>query len=82
MGVTKKGLTAPIGPFDVMAREIEIHGSNANLDGFIPAIRLVESGVVPVDEIISHEISVADIHRAISLCKSGEAMKVLIIPSD
>jgi 2-desacetyl-2-hydroxyethyl bacteriochlorophyllide A dehydrogenase len=82
MGVTKKGLTAPIGPFDVMAREIEIYGSNANLDGFIPAIRLVESGVIPVDEIISHEISVTDIQRAISLCRSGEAMKILIIPSD
>jgi threonine dehydrogenase-like Zn-dependent dehydrogenase len=81
MGVTRKELSTPIGPFDVMAKEIEIYGSNANLDGFVPAIKLIESGVIPVKEIVSHEISVTEIQSAIALCKSGEGVKILIIPT-
>jgi 2-desacetyl-2-hydroxyethyl bacteriochlorophyllide A dehydrogenase len=81
MGVARKDALARIGPFDVMAKEVEIIGSNANAAGFIPAIRLIESGAIPVDEIVSHELKIADAQKAFDLCKSGEGLKVLIAPN-
>lgn len=80
MGVSRKDALSRIAPFDVMANEVEIIGSNANAWGFVPAIRLVESGAIPVDFLVSHELPISDAQRAFDLCKSGEGLKVLIKP--
>jgi threonine dehydrogenase-like Zn-dependent dehydrogenase len=81
MGVSRKDARAQVAPFELMAKEVEIIGSNANAAGFIPAIRLLESGLIPVDAIVSHELGIADAQKAFDLCKSGEGLKVLIRPT-
>jgi len=81
MGVSRKEACAQFAPFDLMAKEIEIIGSNANATGFVPAIRLLESGAIPVDMIVSHELGISDAKAAFELCKSGEGLKVLIRPT-
>lgn len=81
MGVSRKDARAQFAPFDHMAKEVEILGSNANSHGFIPAIRLLESGAIPVDGIVSHELGIADAKAAFELCRSGEGLKVLIRPN-
>lgn len=80
MGVARKEARAQLGPFDMMAREVEVLGSNANSAGFIPAIRLIEAGAIPSGEIVSHELGIADALRGFELCKTGQAMKVMIQP--
>jgi len=80
MGVARKDALARVGPFEMMAKEVEIIGSNAAAHGFVPAIRLIESGVIPVEKIVSHELAIADAQKAFDLCRSGEGLKVLIRP--
>jgi threonine dehydrogenase-like Zn-dependent dehydrogenase len=81
MGVARKEARAQLGPFDMMAREVEVLGSNANSAGFIPAIRLIEAGAIPSGEIVSHELGIADALQGFELCRTGQGMKVMIIPS-
>ena len=81
MGVARKEARAQLGPFDMMAREVEVLGSNANSTGFIPAIRLIEAGAIPSGEIVSHELEIADALKGFELCRAGQAMKVMIRPS-
>ena len=80
MGVARKDAMARLGPFDLMLKEVEVLGSNANSAGFIPAIRLIEAGAIPVDEIVSHELSIAEAQKGFDLCKTGQGMKVLLRP--
>jgi 2-desacetyl-2-hydroxyethyl bacteriochlorophyllide A dehydrogenase len=81
MGVARKDAMARLGPFDLMLKEVEVLGSNANSAGFIPAIRLIEAGAIPVDEIVSHELGIAEAQKGFDLCKSGQGMKVLLRPA-
>jgi 2-desacetyl-2-hydroxyethyl bacteriochlorophyllide A dehydrogenase len=81
MGVSRKEALSRVSPFDVMAKEVEIIGSNANAFGFVPAIRLVESGAISVDFIVSHEVPLSEAQTAFELCRSGEALKVLVRPT-
>ena len=80
MGVARKEARAQVAPFELMLKEVEVIGSNATATGFVPAIRLIESGAIPVDKIISHELVISDAGRAFDLCRSGEGLKVLIRP--
>jgi 2-desacetyl-2-hydroxyethyl bacteriochlorophyllide A dehydrogenase len=81
MGVSRKDARSLVAPFEVMTKEVEILGSNANATGFIPAIRLLESGAIPVDKVVSHELSLSETQAAFDLCKSGEGLKVLLRPN-
>jgi 2-desacetyl-2-hydroxyethyl bacteriochlorophyllide A dehydrogenase len=81
MGVARKDAMARVGPFDLMLKEVEIFGSNANSAGFIPAIRLIEAGAIPVDEIVSHEMTIVEAQKGFDLCKSGQGMKVMLRPA-
>ncbi|MDA4114752.1 MAG: alcohol dehydrogenase catalytic domain-containing protein [Thaumarchaeota archaeon] len=80
MGVARKDAISRVGPFDLMLKEVEIFGSNANSAGFIPAIRLIEAGAIPVDEIVSHELTIAEAQKGFDLCRSGQGMKVMLRP--
>jgi 2-desacetyl-2-hydroxyethyl bacteriochlorophyllide A dehydrogenase len=80
MGVARHEVRSVVSPFEIMANEIEILGSNANSYGFVPAIRMVESNALPVEKIVSHELSLEGIQEAFNMCRSGEALKVLVHP--
>lgn len=80
MGVARKEASSKIAPFEVMVKEVEIIGSNATVTGFVPAIRILESGVIPVDGIVSDELGIAEAERAFELCRTGRGLKVLIRP--
>ncbi len=81
MGVARKEARAQVAPFELMAREVEILGSNANATDFIPAIRLIEGGAIPVDDIVSHELDISEALKGFELCRTGQGMKVMIRPS-
>ena len=80
MGVSRKDASARFAPFELMVKEVEIIGSNANAAGFVAAIRLIQSNALPVDRIVSHELSIDQAQTAFDLCRSGEGLKVLIKP--
>lgn len=44
------------------------------------ALALMASGQVPVADLLTHKVPLTDVHRAIDLVLSGEAIKVVVIP--
>lgn len=80
MGVARREARAQVAPFDLMLKEVEVIGSNATATGFVPAIRLIESGAIPVEGIVSHELGIAEAEKAFELCRTGQGLKVLLRP--
>jgi L-iditol 2-dehydrogenase len=62
-------------------RELTIVGANGSSPSHNKkALELIASGRVPVDDLITHRIKLADLHDAIKLVSTGAAIKVTIEP--
>jgi (R,R)-butanediol dehydrogenase/meso-butanediol dehydrogenase/diacetyl reductase len=47
---------------------------------FPTMIKVMESGALPIDELITHRLPLDQIHQGIGLLRSGEAVKVIVRP--
>jgi L-iditol 2-dehydrogenase len=62
-------------------RELTIFGANGSSPAHNKrALELIASGQVPVHDLITHRLRLAEIHEAIELVASGRAIKVTIEP--
>jgi L-iditol 2-dehydrogenase len=43
-------------------------------------IKVMESGALPLSELITHQLPLDQIHEGIRLLRSGEAVKVIVTP--
>ena len=71
---------ARIKPADIMRREVTIKGSFAQLNSFPRALEYLESGKIKVDEIVTHEIPLAEYGKALELARARTGIKIAIIP--
>jgi len=78
MGTCRPEALAKFSPFDIMRYEKDILGSHTQAASFRSAIEMLDSGFVPVDVIVTHEIPLREIGTAFSLNKTGEAVKTVI----
>jgi threonine dehydrogenase-like Zn-dependent dehydrogenase len=78
MGTCRPDALAKFSPFDIMRYEKDILGSHTQAASFRSAIEMLDSGFVPVDVIVTHEIPLKEIDTAFSLNKKGEAVKTVI----
>ena len=44
------------------------------------AIRLMESGLIDIEQVISHRFPLAEIHQALAVMESAERNKVIVNP--
>ena len=65
----------------IMRKELQMFGSFLTKYTFVPTIRLLEQGKLPLDEIVSHVMSLDEIFEAHAMMKAGEAIKVVIDPT-
>lgn len=70
--------TAPIRQNEITRREITIMGSYISCFSFPAAIRLLESGLLPLEKIVTHRFPLEKIDEGIAALKKGHALKVLI----
>jgi L-iditol 2-dehydrogenase len=62
-------------------RELSIVGANGSSPAHnARALDLIGSGEVPVHDLITHRVPLADVHRAVDLVARGEAIKVTVEP--
>src|SRR5271166_7116332 len=73
MGTVKGGAEARFSPALIMRYEREILGTFTQNATFRPAIEMLDSGFIPTDVIVTHEIPLGEVERAFALSKSGEA---------
>lgn len=78
MGTCRPDALAKFSPFDLMRYEKDILGSHTQAATFRTAIDMLDSGYVPVDTIVTHQIPLKEIDRAFTLNKKGEAVKTII----
>ena len=71
---------ARIKPADIMRREVTIKGSFAQLNSFPRALDYLESGKIKVDELVTHEIPLAEYGKALDLAWARQGIKIAIVP--
>ncbi len=62
-------------------KELDIRGAHLGPNCWPAAIRLIESGALPMDKICTHQLPLAEFQNGLDLVASGtESIKVSIIP--
>ena len=79
MGTCRPEATAKFSPFDIMRYEKDLLGSHTQAASFRTAIEMLDSGFVPVNTIVTHQIPLKDIDRAFTLNKTGESVKTVVV---
>lgn len=80
-GVADPNATASFSPFRVYHEEIDILGSMAVHNGFQPAIELIASGAVDVEQLVSATLPLADYAEAIEKFRAGTGHKIHVAPT-
>jgi D-arabinitol dehydrogenase (NADP+) len=80
-GVNPPDARIGVSPYDVYAKDLEIHGSFALRYTFHDAVALLESGAVDVRPLLSERFPIERFPEAFELAGSGEAFKVQIQPT-
>lgn len=69
----------PIRQFDITRREITVMGTYIALHTFPQAVSLIESGLLRLDDMITHRLPLHKVGEGIAALRSGEATKVIVI---
>ena len=77
-GCSPVGKTIPIDSFDVNDREVRIQGSFNNPYSTGRAIKLLGSGAVRVDNLISHHIPLKDYLSVFDIFGSSDSLKLMV----
>lgn len=64
----------------ITRNDLTIIGNFASRFKFDDTIRLLESGILPVQEMVTHRVSLEDFHEGIRALTKGEAIKVIVDP--
>ncbi len=60
--------------------ELDIMGTYIARFTFPPAIQIIESGLLNLQELVTHRFPLEEIHKGIQVMRKGEAIKVVITP--
>ena len=65
---------------DIIKKELTIRGGFIGRFSFSRVARLLESGELPLDVVVTHRIPLADVHKGIELLKKQLALKIIVEP--
>jgi 2-desacetyl-2-hydroxyethyl bacteriochlorophyllide A dehydrogenase len=66
--------------YDITRREITIIGSFIQRTAFPKVVRILESGKLPVEKLITHQLPLSAFGQALGLLGQGQAVKVILEP--
>lgn len=72
----------PIPQYDITRKEVTIVGSFVGRSKFPRSIAVLESGGLDLSGLISHEVEVTNLPKAIQHAREGRAMKILVRPEE
>lgn len=64
----------------LLKKEIELYGAFIGKYSFEKVARIMESGKLPLETIVSHEFPLSKINEAIDILRRGEGLKIVIVP--
>lgn len=65
----------------IVQKEVQIFGAFLARYTFVPAIRLLEQGLLPMDDVVTHILPLNEIFEAHRMLRAGEALKIVIDPT-
>jgi len=73
---------AEIDTTPIISKELQIYGGFLTKYVMPLALRILQSGLLPVEKIVSHKMPLQKIHEGIALTRTGEGVKVMLIPNE
>jgi threonine dehydrogenase-like Zn-dependent dehydrogenase len=71
---------APVRVGEVLKKEVEIHGVFLGKYYMAKTARIIESGILPLEKIVTHTFPISEYGKALDLARSGQCIKVVVIP--
>ncbi len=65
---------------ELLRKELTVYGSFIGKFSFHKLPRLLQSGMLPLERIVSHRLPLSRVHEGIDLLRRGEAVKVVLTP--
>ena len=62
--------------------EIQVYGSTLMKYTMDAVIKILEAGLLPLNEIVTHRLPLERVHEGIELARRGEAAKVVLMPTE
>lgn len=72
----------PIQVAEIVRKEITIHGAFIGKFAFEKVARIIESGILPLDKIVSHQLPLSKVHEGLELLRQGQAIKIILHPEE
>ena len=67
---------------DIVRKEATIFGGFLGKYYFEKTARIIESGILPLDEIVTHTFPLSEYQKGLDLLRAGKALKVVIYPEE
>jgi threonine dehydrogenase-like Zn-dependent dehydrogenase len=71
----------PLNQYRITRNEVSILGTYIQRTAFPKVIRLLESGILPLEKLITHRLPLAEVGQALEAMKAGQAIKTVIAPA-
>jgi threonine dehydrogenase-like Zn-dependent dehydrogenase len=65
---------------EITRNELSIIGSFIQRTAFPKVVRLIESGLLPLEKLITHRLKLSQIAEGLDAMRAGESMKVVVTP--
>jgi threonine dehydrogenase-like Zn-dependent dehydrogenase len=69
-----------VSQYDITRNELLVIGTFIGVNTFPPAIKMLESGAIKPSVLLTHRLPLNKIEEGIKVARSGEAIKVMILP--
>jgi threonine dehydrogenase-like Zn-dependent dehydrogenase len=70
----------PVAEF--LKKEAKIYGAFIGKFCFDKAVKIMESGALPLDRVVSHQMPLSKVHEGLDLLRQKKAIKVILFPQD
>jgi len=67
---------------EIVRKEITIYGAYIGKFAFNKVARIIESGVLPLENIVSHQLPLSKVHDGLELLRQKKAIKVILHPEE
>ena len=67
---------------DIVRKEARIYGGFLGKYYFEKTARIIESGILPLEEIVTHTFPLSEYEKGLELLRAGKALKVVIYPEE
>jgi len=67
---------------EIVRKEVTIHGAFIGKFSFSRLPAIMESGVLPLEKIVSHRLPLSKVHEGLELLREGKGIKIILHPEE